>query len=50
MLSTIAKFRRRFSFIENALSQSGKSLEDVDLAAMDKLWDDAKLLEKDAAQ
>ena len=46
LLSTIAKFRRRFSFIENELSQTGKSLEDVDLAAMDNLWDAAKLLEK----
>lgn len=48
LLSTIAKFRRRFSFIENELSQSDKSLEEVDLAAMDKLWDEAKLLEKSA--
>jgi len=46
LLSTIAKFRRRFSFIENELSQNGKSLEEVDLAAMDKLWDEAKRLEK----
>ncbi|GAC1369607.1 MAG: nucleoside triphosphate pyrophosphohydrolase [Aquirhabdus sp.] len=48
LLSTIAKFRRRFSFIENELSHSGKSLEEVDLAAMDKLWDEAKRLERSA--
>jgi MazG family protein len=46
ILSTIAKFRRRFSFIENELQRSGKSLEEVDLAAMDTLWDEAKRLEK----
>ena len=50
LLSTIAKFRRRFSFIENELSQSGKSLEEVDLAAMDSLWDEAKRLEKTTTQ
>lgn len=50
LLSTIAKFRRRFSFIENELSQSGKSLEEVDLAAMDRLWDEAKRLERSTAQ
>lgn len=50
LLSTIAKFRRRFSFIENELSQRGQSLEEVDLAAMDQLWDIAKRLEKSTAQ
>jgi MazG family protein len=48
LLSTIAKFRRRFGFIENELNQDGKSVNDVDLATMDKLWDDAKSLEKNA--
>jgi len=46
LLSTIAKFRRRFNFIENELNQRGQSLEEVDLAAMDQLWDEAKRLEK----
>jgi len=50
LLSTIAKFRRRFNFIEKELHRSGKSLEEVDLAAMDTLWDIAKRLEKDTTQ
>lgn len=46
LLSTIAKFRSRFSFIEQELSQRGQSLEEVDLVTMDQLWDEAKRLEK----
>ncbi len=46
ILGTIAKFRRRFSFIETQLTTQGKRLEDVDLAAMDTLWDAAKRLER----
>lgn len=46
MLSTIAKFRRRFGYIEDALDRSGRTFDDVDLATMDTLWDDAKNLER----
>jgi nucleoside triphosphate diphosphatase len=37
-----AKFERRFAFIEDALSQAGKSPTQSDLAEMDALWDAAK--------
>jgi MazG family protein len=40
---TNRKFRRRFSFIEKELKQSGKSLEDANLEEMDALWNKAKL-------
>ena len=43
---TNAKFVRRFSHIEAALKARGKRPEDSDLAEMDALWDEAKVLEK----
>ncbi|ELA09203.1 nucleoside triphosphate pyrophosphohydrolase [Moraxella macacae 0408225] len=44
-LGTIAKFRRRFAFIEDELAKIGKTPQDSDLDEMDKLWDKAKSLE-----
>jgi len=44
---TSDKFERRFRYIERALAASGKSLEDTTLAEMDRLWDEAKELEKE---
>ena len=38
-----AKFERRFQFIEDRLSDAGKLPAESDLAAMDALWDAAKL-------
>ncbi len=49
LLRTIAKFRRRFAHIETRLAEQGKIVDDVDLAAMDILWDEAKRLEKTTA-
>ncbi len=49
ILGTIAKFRRRFGFVETGLAAQGLRLEDVDLAAMDSLWDEAKRLERSLA-
>lgn len=49
ILGTIAKFRRRFGFVETQLAAQGKRLEDVDLATMDTLWDEAKRLERKIA-
>ncbi len=37
-----AKFVRRFGFIEGVLAARGQRPEDVDLATMDALWDQAK--------
>lgn len=36
------KFTRRFEHIEQTLSESGKVFDDVSLAEMDALWDEAK--------
>lgn len=40
--SSNRKFTHRFEHIERALSQNGKSFDDVSLAEMDALWDEAK--------
>ncbi len=36
------RFKERFSFIEERLREEGKSPEEVDLAHMDRLWEEAK--------
>lgn len=40
------KFRRRFAHIEARLLEQGRTPAQSDLAEMDKLWDEAKALEK----
>ena len=40
------KFRRRFHHIEVRLSEQEKSFADSNLAEMDTLWDEAKMLER----
>jgi ATP diphosphatase len=45
---TNLKFERRFSAIERALTQRGKTLRDASLAEMDELWSEAKAAEKAA--
>lgn len=42
---TSHKFIRRFSFIEDQARLEGSVLEDMSLAEMDKLWEEAKKLE-----
>ena len=39
---TNAKFERRFRYIEDALARKGRTVEDADLAEMDRLWEQAK--------
>jgi ATP diphosphatase len=39
------KFRSRFSYMENNINQSGKSLEEADLPQMELLWQEAKTVE-----
>ncbi|MCF6321064.1 MAG: nucleoside triphosphate pyrophosphohydrolase [Rhizobiaceae bacterium] len=39
------KFRRRFSHIENKLSDAGTAMEDASLEEMEAIWVEAKLLE-----
>ncbi len=43
---TSDKFQRRFRHIEETLRARGMSLEEVGLDEMDRLWDQAKLMEK----
>jgi len=43
---TIAKFRNRFAYIEQALAQQNLTPEQCDLAQLDKLWDEAKTHER----
>ena len=47
---TNQKFIRRFNYVEDHSLKQGKSLKDMTLEEMDKLWDEAKAMErKDAA-
>lgn len=41
-----AKFERRFRFIEQALREAGRNMEDCALDELDALWGEAKKLEK----
>ena len=43
---TNQKFIRRFNYVEDHSLKQGKSLKDMSLEEMDKLWDEAKLQEK----
>ncbi|HBM06882.1 MAG TPA: nucleoside triphosphate pyrophosphohydrolase, partial [Pseudomonas sp.] len=40
------KFERRFRFIEQALRDSGRPIENCDLEELDALWGEAKKAEK----
>ncbi len=39
-----AKFRRRFTYLENKTIRQGRSLKDMTLAEMDEIWDEGKAL------
>lgn len=43
------KFERRFRFIEQALREAGRPIENCTLAELDALWGEAKKAEKDAS-
>ena len=43
--ATIAKFNRRFEYVEAEASRQGRRLQDMTLDDMDRLWEDAKELE-----
>lgn len=43
---TNQKFIRRFNYVEDHTLKQGKSLKDTTLEELDKLWDEAKKLEK----
>lgn len=40
---TIEKFIKRFEYIEKAAAKKGHNMEDMSLADMDKLWNEAKM-------
>ncbi len=42
LTGTIGKFIRRFEYIEQQSTNAGKKLEDMSLAEMDELWNEAK--------
>jgi ATP diphosphatase len=41
-----AKFRRRFGSVERQAAEQGVALRDLDFAALDVLWDQAKVEER----
>jgi tetrapyrrole methylase family protein/MazG family protein len=43
LTGTISKFIRRFEYIEQQSTKAGKKLEDMSLAEMDELWNEAKV-------
>lgn len=43
---TINRFQKRFSFVEETLHSHGKQMQNTSLEEMDKLWEQAKELEK----
>ena len=45
--TTCAKFRKRFTYLEEHTIRQGRSLKDMTLAQMDAIWDEAKALEKE---
>lgn len=46
---TCAKFKRRFTYLEEQTIRKGLSLKEMTLEEMDKYWDEAKALEKEGA-
>jgi len=46
MRAANAKFRRRFGHVERSAAERGVALRDLDFAALDDLWDAAKLEER----
>jgi MazG family protein len=40
------KFRRRFGLVERAVAERGVAMRDLDFAALDELWDAAKMAER----
>ena len=46
LTSTSEKFIKRFSYIEKKAIESGKKLEEMTLAQMDELWNEAKKEDK----
>ena len=43
---TIARFQQRFQFVEDSLHNRGQQMKSTPLAEMDRLWEEAKQLER----
>lgn len=50
LAATIAKFSRRFGYVESQAARQGWRLQDMSLQEMDRLWDGAKELEQPATR
>jgi len=42
LTDSIRKFEKRFKYMENIISESGRNLETVSMSEMDSLWEEAK--------
>lgn len=47
---TVAKFVRRFNHIEKAIAERGEDISSATMEEMDRLWEEAKALEKNRAK
>jgi tetrapyrrole methylase family protein/MazG family protein len=47
---TISRFTKRFEHIENSLHTANKEMQDATLEEMEKLWQEAKFLEKEGPE
>lgn len=48
--STNKKFKSRFTYLENATIRKGRSLKDMTLEEMDRIWDEAKAAERKSGE
>ena len=46
---TITRFQKRFSHVEQKLISQGRQMSTTSLEEMDRLWEEAKVLEKRSA-
>jgi tetrapyrrole methylase family protein/MazG family protein len=47
---TIARFQTRFQYVEDSLHSSGLQMNSTPLAEMDRLWEEAKVLERSRSE
>jgi len=46
LLAAIRKFRSRFAFIENKVSENGKNIDDYSMEELDAWWEETKVIKK----
>ncbi len=47
---TISRFTRRFAYVEEAIHAVGRQMKDATLEEMDRLWEEAKLKERESGE